>query len=115
MVLMGLDKKQIDPIFYEQIQNHPRIQQIIQPLEADLEKNVGVHISLVKLRQMACERPQLVHEHVKSVAEQRSFFVKLHAFHFPVNYPFVQEVTTMICLLEQLDTDPEKSKLRHIT
>ena len=64
---------------------------------------------------MASKRHRIVHEKVKSVADQRDFFIKLHKFNFPTNYPFNYEVVTMLNLVEQLDKDPSNTKLRRLS
>ena len=56
---------------------------------------------------MASKRHRIVHEKVKSVADQRDFFIKLHKFNY--------EVITMLNLVEQLDKDPSNTKLRRLS
>ena len=104
----------IDPKEVIEIQNHPLLKSLVDPVENEL-KNYGENsVPLIHIRRMISSRHQLVHRDCRSVIDQRIFINELINFQCHPCYYFAHQLGQIKNMLIDLDVDRKNSKLKRI-
>ena len=96
------------------IQEDSTIQQLLVPVEKQLEKKLNYQFKLVDLRKICRARNAFAHNAPRSVEQQRSFFEDFKKQNYLSDYEYAGTLMEMLNCLCLLDADPDKTKLSSI-
>ncbi len=111
MMLLNMDKKYVDPKEDLNVQGHPRVRALIEPVEKKLKVNTTLDIKLIDLRKLVSDRYGYAHESIREVSDQRDMISKCLTHVYPAEYKYLSILKNMTLKLAELDQDISKTKL----
>ena len=102
MILLNMDKKYVDPKEDLNVQGHPRVRALIEPVENKLKARTMLEIKLIDLRKLASDRHGYAHEPIRKGSDQRDMISKCLTHVYPAKYKYISILKNMALKLAEL-------------
>ncbi|CAF2742900.1 unnamed protein product [Rotaria sp. Silwood2] len=89
MQLLNADNKEV---FSDQVQNHPMIRHLLNPIEQELKNQTNVAMKVIDLRKIASEQHAIAHHNLHPIADQRALIQKYLQETYPEDYQYKTEL-----------------------